>query len=87
MTSRNLISAIFISVHLSVILVLLYVFFPLPFLIVGVILRGTFSHGPETNGITVVVGGVSEWVVKMLIVAPVLFVLVFMLLQKRSRRN
>src|SRR6185503_3073608 len=38
MTGRNLISAVFISVHLSVILVLLYVFFPVLSLIFVVVL-------------------------------------------------
>lgn len=87
MTSRNLISAIFISLHLSVILVLLYVFFPLLFLLFRAILGSVFFHDAETNGIAAVAGGVSEWVVKILIVTPILFALVFMLLQKRSRRG
>ena len=87
MTSRNLISAIFISLHLSVILVLLYVFFPILSLVFGAVLRRMFFHGPESNGIVAVSGGVSELAIKILIVEPILFLLVFMLLQKRSRRH
>jgi hypothetical protein len=90
MTSRNLISAIFISVHLSVILVLLYVLFPVLSFLLGAVLRGMFSqgpHGPESNGIVAVAGGVSELVVKISVVAAILFLLVFMLLQKRSARR
>jgi hypothetical protein len=64
MTGRNLISVIFISVHLALILVLLYVFIPLlPQMLWVVLNDGSLLHGPETNGIgVVVVGGISEWV-------------------------
>jgi hypothetical protein len=87
MTLRNLISAIFISVHLSILLVLLYVFLPLLFAVLSLILRGIFSHGAETNGIVAVAGGVREWVVMILIVAAILFTVVFILLERRSRRG
>lgn len=87
MTGRNLILAIFISLHLAVLLVLLYVFFPLLATVLGVLLRGISSHGPETNGISVVAGGVREWVVMILIAAAILFTVVFVVLQKRSRQD
>jgi hypothetical protein len=90
MLSRNLISAIFISVHLAVILVILYVFFPVLSFLLAIVLRGMFSqepHGPESNGIVAVAGGVSDLVVQISVVAAMLFVLVFVLLQKRSRKH
>ena len=90
MTSRNVISAIFISIHLSVILVLLYVFFPVLSFLLGAVLRRMFSHGPhgpESNGIAAVAGGVSDWFLALLIVAPIVFIFIFLLLQKGSRRR
>lgn len=44
-------------------------------------------HGPESNGIVAVAGGASDLVVTVLIVAPIVFLFAFMLLQKRSRRD
>ncbi|HVQ38710.1 MAG TPA: hypothetical protein VMS31_14325 [Pyrinomonadaceae bacterium] len=85
MTSRNLLSAVFISVHLSVFLVLVYVFFPILSLIVSGFFRAFFSSGPQTGGVAMVGGGASNLLLKILIVEPILFLLVFVLLQRRTK--
>jgi len=89
MTSRNLISAIFIAVHLALTLVFLYVVIPLlPQMLWVILSDADLPHGPETNGIGIVVfGGISEWVAGLVAAAPILFALVFVLLRKRRRSS
>ena len=84
MTVRNVFLSLILSLVLTFVAIVLYVFYPL----LALFLKGFFSSEPHTDGIAAVAGGVSDsafWLV--LLFASALFLVIFTLLQRRSSRN
>ena len=82
---RNLSLSLILSVALTFIGAVLYVFSPILKLILGPFLRTVFPTA-ESSGIAAVAGGVSATVFSVaLVTAVILFLVIFTLLQRRSR--
>lgn len=84
MTVRNLLLSLVLSLVLSFGLTALYIFYP----IISMMVRGMFSNEPHSDGIAVVAGGSSAalvWTMPLLAVG--FFLVLFALLQRRSRRS
>ena len=81
-TVRNIFGAFLLSLTLTFGLAILYIFYP----VISMVLSGLFNSRSGTSGIAVVVGGVSESLLfVLLIIEPVVFLLIFALLQRRRR--
>ena len=87
-TGRNILVALLLSLCLTLLLGAFYTFYPVVSLILTGLWNRIASSQPDSNGIAAVAGGVSESFLKMLVVvAPVLFIIIFALLQKRTVKN
>ena len=85
-TGRNILLALLLSWSLTLLLGVLYTFYPLISLILTGLWNRIASSQQDSSGIVAVAGGVSQSFLKMLvIVAPILFFIIFALLQKRAR--
>jgi hypothetical protein len=83
-TSRNILIALSLSLTLTIILAIVYPFYP----IIAAILSSLSGSSDGTGGIGAVAGGLGEsfsWAV--LLLAPVLFLIIFALLQRRRVRS
>jgi hypothetical protein len=84
---RNLSLSLIVAVTLTFIGAVLYVFSPILKLILGHFLNSVFPTNAETSSIAAVAGGVSATVFPVaLLTALILFVVIFTLLQRRSRK-
>ena len=84
MTIRNLLLSLVLSLVLTFVLTVLYIFYPF----ISMVIRGLFSSEPHTDGIAAVAGGASAWLVwSMPLLAVGFFLILFALLQRRSRRS
>jgi hypothetical protein len=84
---RNLSLSLILSVALTFIGAVLYVFSPILKLILGHFLSSVFPTHAETSGIAAVASGVSATVFPVaLLTALILFLVIFTLLQRRSRK-
>jgi hypothetical protein len=85
-TGRNIVVALLLSFSLTLLLGAFYTFYPVTSLILTYIWN--WSTQQDSNGIAVVVCGVSGSFLKVLvIVAPILFLIIFALLQNRTVKN
>lgn len=83
-TGRNILVALVLSLSLTLVLGAVYTFYPVISLILTSLWNRIASSQPDSNGIAVVAGGVSESFLRVLVVvAPILFFMIFGLLQKR----
>lgn len=86
MTVRNIFLSLVMSLALTFVAVVVYVFYPILSLVIGGFLRSTFSSEPHTDGIAAVAGGVSDSMLMVtLLLALGSFLIIFTLLQSRSR--
>ena len=80
MRTRNILLALLLSFTLTFVVLIVFMFYPL----IPVLLSEA-SSGSETGGIGAVAGGVSSsFLFALLIVEPVLFLIIFALLQRRG---
>ena len=79
MTGRNIFLALMLSVPLTFVVVIAYTFYPF----ISVLLSNALSSS-GTGGVGAVAGGVSSLFLSALLVAPILFLIIFALLQRRS---
>ncbi len=85
MTVRNVFLSLMLSLALTIVITILYVFFPIISLIARSFFR-SLSSEPHTDGIAVVAGGSgSLWI--SVVIAFASFLIIFTLLQRRSRRR
>jgi len=77
-TRSNIFLALLLSVILTLLFLALYALYPLVSAIMTSSLRS-----PDTGGIAAVTGGVSVSVFKVLLIEPIVFLIVFSLLQRR----
>ena len=83
---RNILLALLLSLLLTPALAVLYTLYPLISAILSLAWKGITASGPQTAGIGAVAGGVSGSFSKMLVIlGAAIFLIVFSLLQKRSR--
>lgn len=88
LTVRNIFLSVVLSLALSFVLSVLYVFYPVLWAIVGGIFRSAFSRSPQSEGIAAVGAGMSESFFGIVVVtASILFLVIFTLLQRRSGRG
>ena len=80
-TRRNIFLALFLSMLLILLSFVVYAFYPFAFAISRSMLRS-----PDTGGIGAVAGGVSVSLLKILLLEPIVFLLIFALLQRRRAR-
>ena len=86
--TRNLFLSLILSILLTVAGTVLYVSYPILRLVLGNFFGSVFSSDAHSHGIAVVAGGVSATVLPVaLLTAAVLFVVIFTLLQRRSRKS
>ena len=87
-TGRNLLLALALSLSLTLVFATFYTFYPVISLILSALWNRIASSQPESSGIAAVAGGVSEsFLMVLAIVAPILFFIIFALLQKRTVKN
>ena len=84
MTVRNFFLSLILSVALTFVVTVLYVFFPIISLVLGGFFRRVFLRETDVHGFAAVAGGGSLWIV--LAIAPASFLVIFSLLQRRNRR-
>ena len=77
-TRSNIFLALLLSLILTLLSVILYILYPL----VSAIMASS-PRSPDTGGIAAVAGGVSESWLKVLLIEPIVFLIVFALLQRR----
>lgn len=88
MIAKNILLALLLALPLTFALAFLYTFYPIILAILSLVWKGIVSSGPQTGGIGAVAGGVSVSSLKTLvIVAAILFLIIFALLQKRSMKR
>ena len=80
-TQRNLFLALFLSLILTLVSVVLYALYPL----VSALLSS--MRNPGTGGIAAVTGGVSVSFLKLALIELILFLVIFAVLQKRRVRR
>jgi len=86
--TRNLFLSLLLSIVLTLTGTVLYVFYPILRLVLGTFFSRAFSSDAHSDGIAVVAGGVSETVFPIaLFIAAALFLVIFTLLQRRSRKQ
>lgn len=84
MTVRNVFLSLILSLGLTFVFTVLYVFYPVISLIFGGFFRSVSSGEPHTDGIAVAAGGSgSLWLT--VVIALTSFLIIFTLLQRRSR--
>ena len=84
-SGRNLLLALLLSLSLTLVFAVLYIFFPVISSILTSLWSGFASSQPDRNEIAAVAGGASTAFLKGLVfVAPILFFAIFVLLQKRT---
>lgn len=85
MTVRNVFLSLALSLMLTLVVFALYVFYPIISQIAGGFFRSIFSSEPHTDSIAVVAGGFSGslWIPGVIALAS--FLVIFSLLQRRSR--
>jgi hypothetical protein len=81
-TRKNLVLSLFVIVVLTVIATFVYSLYSSPFSFVI-----STSGNSEIGGMSSVAGGVSQWFLLLFLIAPVLFIVIFLLLQKRSAKG
>ena len=81
-TQRNVFLALFLSLMLTLGLVVLYALYPLV-----TALLSSMARNPDTGGIAAVAGGVSVSFLKIVFIELILFLVIFVLLQKRRVRG
>jgi uncharacterized membrane protein YhaH (DUF805 family) len=82
-TIRNAFLAVFLSLPLTILCAVLYIFYPVILAAVSELFRNRDSG---VGGIAIVVGGTSESLLfVLLLVEPLLFLLIFALLQRRIK--
>jgi hypothetical protein len=81
-TRTNIFLALLLSLILSVLFLVLYALYPLVPAIMTSLLRS-----PDTGGIAAVAGGASDSLLKVLLIEPIVFLIVFTLLQRRRARR
>ncbi len=87
-TARNIFLAFFLSLGLTFVSAVLYTFYPLIAAGFGLAWNSIVSRGPQTGGIGAVAGGVSASFLNVLIIlAFLLFLIIFALLQRRIEKN
>lgn len=85
--TRNLFLSLILSIVLTLAGIVLYVFYPILRLVLRSFFGSAFSSDAHSHGIAVVAGGVSATVFPIaLLTAAVLFLVIFTLLQRRSRK-
>jgi len=88
MIGRNALLALLLSLPLTLALGFLYALSPLILAMLSFLWKGITSSAGETGGIGAVAGGVSVSFSKMLaLVAAILFLIIFAVLQKRSMQR
>ncbi len=75
MTSRNVLLALLLSLILTFVVAVIYIFYPLLIVMIG---------NREGSGIGAVGGSLSVF---LFIIEPVLFIIIFAILQWRSRKS
>jgi hypothetical protein len=86
MTVRNVFLSLILSLVLTFVVTVLYVFYPVISLIAGSFFQSISSSEPHTDSIAVVAGGSgSLWI--SVVIALASFLIIFTLLQRRSRRR
>lgn len=78
----NIFLALLLSLTLTLLCLVLYALYPLVSAIMSSSLRS-----PGTGGIAAVAGGVSDSGLKVLLIEPILFLIVFTLLERRRVRR
>jgi H+/Cl- antiporter ClcA len=87
-TGRNILIALLLSLFLTLVLGAFYTFYPVILLILASLWNRIASSQQDSNGIAAVAGGVSEsFLMVLVVVAPILFFIIFALLQKRTMKN
>ena len=82
MTVRNVLLSLILSLVLTFVVVVVYVFYPILSLLIG----GLFSSNAHTDGIAAVAGGVSDSLILIMVMSALAsFLIIFTLLQRRSR--
>jgi hypothetical protein len=81
-TRKNLVLSLSLSFVLTVIATFVYSLYSSPFSFVI-----STSGDSEMGGMSAVAGGVSQWFLLLLLIAPVLFIVIFLMLQKRSAKG
>ena len=86
MTVRNVFLSLILSLALTFVVTVLYVFYPIISLVAGGFFKSIFSSEPHTDTIVAVAGGGggSLWIAVAIALAS--FLIIFTLLQRRSRR-
>lgn len=87
MTVRNVFLSLILSLALTLVVIALYVFYPIISLIAGGFFQSIFSSERHTDGIAVLAGGFSGSLWMAVAIALTSFLIVFTLLQRRSRRR
>lgn len=83
MRTRNILLALLLSFALTFVVAIVFTFYPL----ISVLLSNA-SSGSETGGIGAVAGGVSSpFFFALLVVEPVLFLIIFALLQRSGTKR
>ena len=87
-SGRNILLALFLSLCLTLGFAAFYTFYPVISLILSSLWHRIASSQPDTSGIAAVAGGVSEsFLAMLLVVASILFCIIFALLQKRTVKD
>ena len=85
---RNLSLSLILSVAITFIGIVLYIFHPILKLMLGQFFNSGSSSNAQSAGITTVAGGVSATVFPIaLVIAVVLFFVIFHLLQRRTQKK
>ena len=88
MMVRNLFLSLILSLALTFVVTVLYIFYPVLSLLISGLLQSLFSRDAQTGGIAAVAGGVSgTFLSTAMILALAVFFVIFALLQTRSSRH
>ena len=85
MTVRNVFLSLILSLALTFVVTVLYVFYPIISVVAGGFFQSIFSSEPHTDTIVAVAGGGSLWIAVAIALAS--FLIILTLLQRRSRRR
>jgi len=81
-TGSNIFLALLLSLIFTLLFLVLYTLYPL----VSAIMT-SFHRSTDTGGIAAVAGGASVSLLKVLLIEPIVFLIVFTLLQRRRARR